>query len=511
MTGIRLAAMMTHPHWDGVLSLANPVGDVEVKAAALLRDVGSEIAAEPASLLVLMYSADRDDWRLDRLVSRAHAAEAAAVMIEGLSPLRRSTSALASRLRIPVLGTSHPIGCYWAIETLLTQPQVATATLVLQVLAAGRRAGPSLEEALAAISRALGRPTALVDPHGVTVSGSLGEAADSLSTLLQRENIRTPGTRQLPLPRGGLAVACPVYSAGTTAWLTTVMPGEFPIEATAVESALAAAAGAIEQRLAATRLDLERDARQRTSLLGEILQAHISEASRRRALDLGWELDGWHTGIRIQVGEEVDLTGRRLEVVHALAKEGVTAMVVEHGNGFAAWTTSAREPNAAQVRDQASALRRAQQHLARAIDADMGVGRVHPGPEGIGRSISEASDAARLARGRPESGRFLHVDRLGLAQLLLAWTRTDTFQPAAQALLAAMDGQPGDLVRTLAAYLDSESSVADAAAILGVHRNTVSARVTRIQSLLGVDLTVPDDRLALHLACRTAMVKRPTA
>lgn len=511
MTGIRLAAMLTHPQWDGVSSLANSVGDVEVRATVLLRDVGSEIAAEPASLLVVMYSADRDDWRLDRLLSRAHAADAAAVMIEGLSPLRRSTSALAARLRIPVLGASDPIGSYWAIETMLARPFVTTATLVLQVLAWGRRAGPSLEEALDAISRALGRPTALVDAHGVTVSGFLGEASESLHTLLRDENIRTPGPRRLSLPGGGVAVACPVYSAGTMAWLTTVLPMEFPMEANAAESALAAGTGAIEQRLAATRLDLERDARQRTSLLGEVLQAHISEASRRRALDLGWELDGWHTGIRIQVGEEVDLTGRRLEVVHALAKEGVTAIVVEHGNGYAAWTTSAREPNAAQVHDQASALRRTQQQLARAMDADMGVGRVHPGPEGIARSISEASDAARLARGRPESGRFLHVDRLGLAQLLLAWTRTDTFQPAARALLAAIEDQPGDLVRTLAAYLDSESSVADAAAILGVHRNTVSARVTRIQSLLGVDLTVPDDRLALHLACRTAMVERPTA
>ena len=71
--------------------------------------------------------------------------------------------------------------------------------------------------------------------------------------------------------------------------------------------------------------------------------------------------------------------------------------------------------------------------------------------------------------------------------------------------MAPLLGQPGDLVKTLAAYLDSESSLADTAAILGIHRNTVSARIARIVSLLGVDLAVPDDRLALHLACRTSI------
>ena len=108
-----------------------------------------------------------------------------------------------------------------------------------------------------------------------------------------------------------------------------------------------------------------------------------------------------------------------------------------------------------------------------------------------------------MARGRAETGRFLHVDRLGLAQLLLAWTRTDTFQPAARALLAPIKDQPGDLVTTLAVYLDTESSVAETAAVLGIHRNTAAARIAKIQHLLGVDLTNPDERLALHLASRT--------
>jgi PucR family transcriptional regulator, purine catabolism regulatory protein len=65
---------------------------------------------------------------------------------------------------------------------------------------------------------------------------------------------------------------------------------------------------------------------------------------------------------------------------------------------------------------------------------------------------------------------------------------------------------PGDLIRTLAAYLDAESSLAETAAVLGVHRNTVAARIARIESVLGVDLGHRDERLALHLACRTVIL-----
>jgi len=62
--------------------------------------------------------------------------------------------------------------------------------------------------------------------------------------------------------------------------------------------------------------------------------------------------------------------------------------------------------------------------------------------------------------------------------------------------------------RTLGAYLDSESSLAATAAVLGVHRNTVAQRVARIERLLGVSLSDPEQRLALQLACRAVQLGR---
>lgn len=505
ISAIWLTAMIRHPHWSRVRCLAAADHEVKIAAAYLIRDLGADLVASSGGLLSVMYSADRDDWRLDSLLNRAHAIGVAAVMIEGDTPVRRSTHALADRLKLPVLGSLDTTGSYQALQQMLAQPRVITADLVLRVLKAGRNAGPSVDDALEAISAALDRPTALVDAHGTLLGGVLDGDVEALATALARENAQDSQAREVGLPDGALAIVCPVHSAGTSAWITTLIPRELPPESHAIEAALTAASAALEQRLAAARLHLERDARQRASLLAEIVQGNISDSGRRRALDLGWRLDGWHTGIRIGVAPGVDLAGRRSEVVRTLVAAGLDAVVVEHGEGFAAWLSCSQEPSAQHVQDQAAALRRAQHHLSTTLGTHTGVGRAHKGPEGIGQSLSEASDAARLARGRPESGRFLQVDRLGLAQLLLAWTRTDTFQPAAHALLAPLQGQPGNLVKTLAAYLDSESSLADTAATIGIHRNTVSARIARIESLLGVDLSVPDDRLALHLACRTSI------
>jgi DNA-binding PucR family transcriptional regulator len=99
----------------------------------------------------------------------------------------------------------------------------------------------------------------------------------------------------------------------------------------------------------------------------------------------------------------------------------------------------------------------------------------------------------------------VHVDRLGLGRLLLAWTRTGTFLPAARSLLEPLRDQPGDLLATLTAYLDAESSLTETAAGPGVHRNTVATRMAKAQELLGVEPTDPDERLALHLACRSVL------
>ncbi|GAC1445527.1 MAG: hypothetical protein NVSMB52_06890 [Chloroflexota bacterium] len=58
----------------------------------------------------------------------------------------------------------------------------------------------------------------------------------------------------------------------------------------------------------------------------------------------------------------------------------------------------------------------------------------------------------------------------------------------------------GDLMRTLSVYLRLSGNASRSAQALYLHRSGLLYRIARIESLLGVQLNDPDDRLALEIA-----------
>ncbi|MCO1655115.1 helix-turn-helix domain-containing protein [Pseudonocardia sp. S2-4] len=481
---MRLAALLDHPDWAGVQVLAGDPDPVEIRDVRTVPDLRAEPVDAECALLVVAIAADRGDWHLDALLRRAGAAGAAAVLLPGRAELRRASSLLAERIGVAVLGAPDPLAVGLVATRLLRAPDQVVADLVSRTAAAGAAATGGVDGLLAELARVWRRPVWLLDGTGRRVAGPDPGPAG------QETLVRAVGADGHPGSR--LAVAVP--------------PG-VPAETAAVTAAMAVAAESMGHRLAQQRLTVERDARLRTSLLVELLQTTGDPApeTRRRAVDAGWRLDGWHIGIRIDVPAGVDAVAVRPEVLRAFDTAHLSAAVVEQGSGWGAWSTFEHEPGSDELHRHATAARRAHWLLRSSVRSAMGVGRVYRGVDGLARTLGEAGDAARLAVTRTASGHFVHVDRLGLGRLLLAWTRTDTFLPAARSMLDPLHGQPGDLLRTLTAHLDAESSLTETAAVLGVHRNTVTARVARAQELLGVDLTDPDERLALHLACRSVL------
>jgi hypothetical protein len=485
---LALHALLRHPDWAAVTVLATPDGGqdgVAVRDVLTVADLRADVVTSaPDVLLAVGLSGDREDWHLDALLRRAAAAEAAAVLLPGEAPLRMASRLLAERIGLTVLGAPDPLAAAMTATRLLRASDQVVAELVATTAAVCTATGGGVDELVAELAAAWRRPVWLLDSTGDVVAGS------------------EPG----PAGASGMLTR-PVGAGRRPTVLAAAVPPGIPAELAAVQAALGVAAGAVGQRMAEKRLAVERDARLRMSLLSELVQAAAEPdpGTRRRAVDAGWQLEGWHVGMRIDVPGSVDPVSMRSEVLRAFEAAHLHALVVEQGQGWGAWTTFGEEPGATELQRHAAAARRAQWLLRSSLPSAMGVGRLQRDAAGLARTLGEAGDAARLAATRSASGYFVHVDRLGLGQLLLAWTRTDTFLPAARSMLEPLRDQPGDLLATLTAYLDAESSLTETAAVLGVHRNTVAARIAKAQELLGVELADPDERLALHLACRSVL------
>ncbi|MGW7535811.1 PucR family transcriptional regulator [Amycolatopsis sp. NPDC054798] len=493
-----LRQLLALPSWSGSVRICSGESGLDCPLQTVKAALDASGAPAPGELVVVVRPVG-SDWQIDALLRRCADARAAGVLLPGAEPLAASRL-LAERLSVPLLVTSaDPLDLLVDARLALTAPDVDRAEAVLAAhRALGERLRPP-EEIVTVLRRLLDAPVAVLDDRGEVLAGELADAA--------RVRVHEPVPQRIDLPDGVL-LAHPAVLPQPSVWLAAELSGAKSPRAEVVAATLAVAAGAVQRWLLAHRLELERDARSRSALLGDLLR-HDTEPGadlRRRAADAGWRLGGWHVGLRIGVPADVDTVSRTQEVVRALRAESIDAVTVEHGEGWTGWVTFEQEPTAERVRALSARLRAVHRSLRRTLDAHLGVGRPHA--DGLTATVAEATDAARLAATRPETGHFLHVDQLGMAQLLLEWTRTDTFEPAARALLAPLVPAPGDLIRTLAAYLDAESSLAETATVLGIHRNTVAARISRIEQLLQVDLSRPDERLALHLAARAVILAR---
>ncbi|MGW7823760.1 PucR family transcriptional regulator [Streptomyces puniciscabiei] len=130
-----------------------------------------------------------------------------------------------------------------------------------------------------------------------------------------------------------------------------------------------------------------------------------------------------------------------------------------------------------------------------------GIGDPRAGLAELGAVWQEAAAAARAALAEPRFGPVAEWARIGPYRLLTALPPQAAHDPVVGPLLSPAHRE---LARTAEAYLDCAGQAGRTAAELGIHRQTLYYRLSRVERLTGLDLDDGEDRLLLHMALKRA-------
>ncbi|MEV0482798.1 helix-turn-helix domain-containing protein [Streptomyces sp. NPDC050508] len=130
-----------------------------------------------------------------------------------------------------------------------------------------------------------------------------------------------------------------------------------------------------------------------------------------------------------------------------------------------------------------------------------GIGRPCAGLADLGTTWQEATAAARAALAEPRFAPVADWSRIGPYRLLTALPPETAHDPAVAPLLSPAHHE---LARTAEVYLDRAGQAGRTAAELGIHRQTLYYRLSRVEQLTGLDLDDGEDRLLLHMALKSA-------
>ncbi|MBO1329783.1 CdaR family transcriptional regulator [Streptomyces sp. VRA16 Mangrove soil] len=462
----------------------------EITSVRIVDRVESLDTVQPGTAVVLVGHAASAAWTVEMALRKAWE-QAAACVVAPAAVRADSAGDLAGRLGVPLLMVEgEPLDTAVVLASAVSRPEAGRAALTARAAQRIARAGHRPEAVLAALHDVLPRTSvALTGPSGAVLAGRASALQD------------TPGSAHVHVP-------VPDPDGGQLVTLTARSPSRTPDWAATMTEVLELAVAPLTAWAAAERLRAERSERAASALLTTLLDRPARGAEPdagqgfviAAAVGLGWATQGPLVAYALRPDSATTDTGPLLRAWWSRA--GMAGPLVAHRDVWVAWHTLAG-PDA-----PADAFVRAERRLTAAV-AEAAVpwrlaGAV-AGPLADLSALGPALDDAVAAAGVARPGTVVRADRAGPAGLLAALPRDALRRPAAVLLapLLAAD-RDGALLRTLAVLLDVGGAPSVAAARLGVHRNTVTARLERLRAL-GCD---PDDselRLPLHLACQVLL------
>lgn len=422
----------------------------------------------------------------------SHAAAGVVLEAEAVPPGLRAIGAPLPIVVLPV----GPMGSDLEsdINRLLTERRgelYRAGTDLGRLLATMTSVGADLGQVLAATAEAIGMSVAVLDARGNPLASVAADGGEVKSADTRFGVARRLFTHRVALASGEVMLLGPVPPERRA---LTRLAGERV--AAAVQSALTRSAESRPRGPA------------RAAALTAFLTARSDTPGDAGARALALGLKGGAT-FRVAIGSSSRGTSglRRLvagpaEIHDAAPLDEWSLAVVEVGNADARLVPEA-------VADRSDAGRGEDPSAAPGDATWLAISAPVVGP----RALPAATRQARFVAGLLSTGalagpvvRFDVLREIGPFRLLYeAWGSAEVVAFAEEALgeLPRRDRR-GALKETLLAYLESGGSHAEAAARLGIHRNTLAYRLRQIGALTGFEPSEPATRPLLHLALLAA-------
>ncbi|MFF5988426.1 PucR family transcriptional regulator [Prauserella flavalba] len=491
MSGSRLPEVLTvaelvhHGPLAKARMLADANLDAQVRYVVLVSDLDQTRSCRPNTALVLHSPAAQGGWALESALRAAWERGAACVIAPADSTVNRSTIALAERLHVPLFVVEgDPAQHALELAAAVASPGAARAQLAARC-ASSISEQSSLRGIVGVINTELpGTSVALVAEDGQVLAGKAAAVGGQV-------RIPVPAVDGKPWAHLVARLSAPSPSGAET--VTTILRlARAPLAASAAKPKLALA-----RRGAQERLLLE-------ALLSDRPDADTEQAAR----ELGWRFDEMNVAVLLRPAAGAPSVDPDIAAAGVLAgwhEAFADHPLVPHGEGWVSWWSGPDQPTDRVL----SRLRRRLPRIRCALPLSAGLGEPGRGIDGLRRSLHEAALASSVAI-RSGAGAVESFGALGPRVVLASLHHEELTTAAETALAALLTSADGDvLVRTLCAVLDCGGSTTQAAARLGVHRNTVSGRLDRIRAR-GIAFDDPDRRLAIHVACFALLGDRAT-
>lgn len=382
--------------------------------------------------------------------------------------------------------------------------------------------GAGIQAILDAVGTLAGGSAALYSPAGFRVRG-MGETADRLPSRIHLPPaVLSLGARGVPVRAGRPARQydlVPVRAGADLLGVLAVAVGEERAEEDGRRRALEHGSTVLAVELSKERAAAEVERRLRGDLVEEVLagglDAEEAERLARQAERLGHRLPHRAWALVLEPDDarsEADMATPsrrdRLDTVlgEVVRRHSPGALTVVRSASAVVLVPEETAPDLAGADRLASLLLAAAAPVLRPATASVGIGNLARSVGELARSHVEARQALRLSRRAGARSRVTSYRALGAFRLLLEVQSPDALRGFVAEILGPLlkyaESRETPLLETLEALAAARWVRRAAARSLGIHINSMSYRIERIEALTGLSLDDPETRVAIAIALR---------